>query len=106
MAALRLLAFLALAVVVASRWPETAWPAEPLTKGETLGAQHASAQPQMLHARRELSVSAPDYDETALVHIIGWSSLLMVIAMFFATMSMCNMDAENDSLLYSKAKAD
>ena len=106
MAALRLLAFLALAAVVASRWPETAWPAEPLTKGETFGAQHASAQPQMLHARRELSVSAPDYDETALVHIIGWSSLGMAIAFYFAIMSLTNMNVEGDSLLYSKAKSD
>ena len=77
-----------------------------------MGAQgeHIAA-PQMLHAR-QMQVEggvvwvAPSAEETALYHIIAWSSLIMVLVFFFASMALCNMQVESDSLLYSKAKAD
>ena len=92
--------------VAASSWPQ--WPDQPLSKGEAMGVQgeHLAA-PQMLHAHRMLAeVQAPSSEETALYHIIAWSSLIMVLVFFFASMALCNMQVESDSLLYSKAKAD
>ena len=92
--------------VAASSWPQ--WPDQPLSMGEAMGVQgeHLAA-PQMLHARRMLAeVQAPSSEETALYHIIAWSSLIMVLVFFFASMALCNMQVESDSLLYSKAKAD
>eukprot|EP00964_Phaeocystis_antarctica_P070274 scaffold42772_cov60-Phaeocystis_antarctica.AAC.1 len=65
--------------VAASSWPQ--WPDQPLSKGEAMGVQgeHLAA-PQMLHAHRMLAeVQAPSSEETALYHIIAWSSLIMVL---------------------------
>ena len=92
--------------VAASSWPQ--WPDQPLSKGETVGVEgeHLAA-PQVLQAHRKLAeVQAPSSEETALYHIIAWSSLMMVVVFFFASMALCNMQVESDSLLYSKAKAD
>ena len=107
MALLRSGALLCIAcTVAASSWPQ--WPDQPLSKGETVGVEgeHLAA-PQVLQAHRKLAeVQAPSAEETALYHIIAWSSLMMVVVFFFASMALCNMQVESDSLLYSKAKAD
>ena len=100
---LRLLFGLAALTLVAAPWtgkfPD--WGDAPVPKpGETF------ASPNLLHAHRELSIAAPSDDATALVHIIGWSSLGMTVIFFFAAMALCNMQVEGDSLLYSKAKAE
>ena len=101
-------ALLCACIVAASSWPQ--WPEQPLSKDGTVGvqAEHLAA-PQMLHARRMLAdveYQAPSAEDTALFHIIAWSSLGMVLVFFFASMALCNMQVENGSLLYSKAKAD
>ena len=81
---------------VAHCWPE--WPEAPLSRATSF-----------LHGERMLSEStvvAPSDEETALYHIIGWSSLGMAIAFYFAITSLTSMNVEGDSLLYSKAKSD
>ena len=106
MAALRGALLCIACTVAASSWPQ--WPDQPLSKGETVGVEgeHLAA-PQVLQAHRKLAeVQAPSSEETALYHIIAWSSLMMVVVFFFASMALCNMQVESDSLLYSKAKAD
>ena len=100
------------ALVGAKNWPN--WPEHPLPK-EGAAALHAEhAPPQMLHARHRLQdtpaedvgITAPHPNETALVHIIGWSSLGVILALFFAALALCGMQVEGDSLLYSKGKVD
>ena len=102
---LRSLILAAITVAVAANsWPQ--WPDAPLSRGGV--DLHADAAAGM-HAKRELSESgavAPPYDETAIYHIILWSSIITVIAMYFAAMALAGMQVEGDSLLYSKAKAD
>ena len=73
--------------VAASSWPQ--WPDQPLSKGETVGVEgeHLAA-PQVLQAHRKLAeVQAPSSEETALYHIIAWSSLIMVLVFFFASIA-------------------
>ena len=106
MKALRSLLFAAIVVAVsANSWPQ--WPDAPLSRGGV--DLHADAAAAM-HAKRDLSESggavAPPSEETAIYHIILWSSIITVIAMYFAALALAGMPVEGDSLLYSKAKSD
>lgn len=98
------------AIVVATAansWPQ--WPDAPLSRGGV--DLHADAA-ATVHAERVLSESdgatfvAPPPEETALYHIVLWSSIITVLAMYFAAMALAGMPVEGDSLLYSKAKSD
>eukprot|EP00965_Chrysotila_dentata_P233136 6199405-Pleurochrysis_carterae.AAC.1 len=67
------------------------WPAQPLFKSETAHMAHRA-----LAAEEDIDIG--------MYQIILWSSITIVIAAYFATIALVNMDVGNDSLLYSKAK--
>mmetsp|Transcript_40238 Transcript_40238/g.106554 ORF Transcript_40238/g.106554 Transcript_40238/m.106554 type:complete len:94 (+) Transcript_40238:17-298(+) len=74
----------------------------------TIGASWPSSPvDQTPHARLlGAGASGPSGNDIATYNIILFSSIGMVAAFYFATMALVNMDVGNDSMLYSKAKAD
>ena len=84
---------MALLVAGAAANLASAWPEQPLSKSSTV----------RMHAR---VLGEEEGMSTSLFHIILWSSIMIVLAVYIGTAALFNMDVGNDSLLYSKAKAD
>ena len=92
------------------------WPASPITDDDSslfrqlqgkigasnewiIGASH-------MRLLAEEGGAAPTYEEIASYNIILFVSIALVVIFYFASMALVNMEHMNDSLLYSKSKAD
>ena len=105
---------LLLAIAAASSQLGATWPATPAADNDgglfrrlqqKLGVEPAVATP--LTPTRSLSGSGPpSYEDIAQYNIILFVSIVIVVAFYFASMALVNMEHMNDSLLYSKTKSD